>query len=74
MRYLQEYGSFHILRACTLVQKKNRYTPGVSVRAGVHVSLGVRVGVHMQNVKANVKVIEFQSLCIFSWILTFTSY
>ena len=26
---------------------------------------GVRVGVHMQNVSANVQVMEFQSLCFF---------
>ena len=38
------------------MQKSYCYTPGVGVR--------------MQNVRANVKVIEFQSLCIFSWILT----
>ena len=29
-----------------------------------------RVGVRMQNVRANIKVIKFQSLCIFSCILT----
>ena len=46
------------------MQKSYCYTPGVSV--GVHVG----VGVHMQNVRANVKVMEFQSLCIFSCILT----
>ena len=45
------------LRACTLVQKSYCYTPGVGVRVGV--------GVHMQNVRANVKVLEFKSFCIF---------
>ena len=30
----------------------------------------VRVGIHMQNVRANVKVMEFESPCIFSCILT----
>ena len=39
--------------------------PPVSVR--VHVSVGVR----MQNVRANVKVLEFKSFCIFSCILSF---
>ena len=42
---------FSFLRACTLVQKSYCYTPGVGV--------GVSVGVHMQNVRANVKVLEF---------------
>ena len=46
------------------MQKSYCYTPGVRVR--VRVSVGVR----MQNVRANVKVMEFQSLCIFSCILT----
>ena len=48
--------------ACTLVQKSYCYTPIVSVRVGVCV--------HMQNVRANVKVIEFQFLFIFSCIFT----
>ena len=39
--------------------------PGVSVRVGVFVGVGVR----MQNVRANVKVMKFQSLCISSCIL-----
>ena len=38
------------------MQKSYCYNPGVRVR--------------MQNVRANVKVMEFQSLCIFSCILT----
>ena len=48
-------------------QKSYCYTPGV--RVGVRVGVGVRV--RMQNVRAkfNVKVMEFQSLCIFSCIL-----
>ena len=50
------------------MQKSYCYTPGVRVRVGVSVSVGV--GVRMQNVRANVKVMEFQSLCIFSCILT----
>ena len=55
---------FHCFkRACTLVQKSFCYTPGLRIR--------VRVSVHVQNVRANVKVMEFQSLCIFSCILTF---
>ena len=37
------------------MQKSYCYTPGV----------GVRVGVRMQNVRANVKVLEFKSFCIF---------
>ena len=37
------------------MQKSYCYTPGVSVR----------VGVHMQNVRANVKVLEFKFLYIF---------
>ena len=49
----------------TLVQKSYCYTPGVRV----HVRVGV--GVRKENVRANVKVMEFQSLCIFSCILTF---
>ena len=48
------------------MQKSYCYTPGV--RVGVRV--GVSVGVRMQNVRANVQVMEFQSLCIFSCILT----
>ena len=44
------------------MQKSYCYTPGIGV--------GVRVGVHMQNVRANVNVMEFQFLCIFSCILT----
>ena len=47
-------------RLRTLVQKSYCYTHGVSVS----------VGVRMQNVRANVKVMKFQSLCIFSCILT----
>ena len=43
-------------------------TPGVRVR------VRVRVRVHKQNVRANVKVMEFQSLCTFSCILTFLMY
>ena len=46
------------------MQKSYCYTPGVRV------SIHVRVGVHNQNVRANVKVVKFQSLCIFSCILT----
>ena len=46
------------------MQKSYCYTPGVGVR------VSVRVGVHMQNVRANVKVLEFKSFCIFSCILT----
>ena len=42
------------------MQKSYCYTPRV----------GVSVRVHMQNVRANVKVMEFQSLLIFSCILT----
>ena len=57
----------HFQRACTLVQKSYCYTPGVRVRVRVGVSVGVRV--RMQNVRANVKVMEFKSLCIFSCIL-----
>ena len=45
-------------------QKSFCYTPGVGVR------VGISVHVHMQNVRANVKVMKFQSLCIFSCILT----
>ena len=48
------------LCACTLVQKSYCYIPGV------HVGVSVRV----QNVRANVKDMEFQSLCIFCCILT----
>ena len=44
------------------MQKSYCYTPGVSV--------GVGVSVRMQNVRANVKVLEFKSFCIFSCILT----
>ena len=56
-------GPFMIFSApALLVQKSYCYTPGVSV--------GVGVGVHMQNVRANVKVLEFKSFCIFSCILT----
>ena len=44
------------------MQKSYCYTPGVCVR--------VSVGIRKQNVRANVKVMEFQSLCIFSCILT----
>ena len=55
------FAFLHFWRACTLVQKSYCYTPSVRV--------GVRVGVRMQNVRANVKVMEFQSLCIFSCIL-----
>ena len=40
------------------MQKSYCYTPGVSV------------GVRMQNVRANVRVLEFKSFCIFSCILT----
>ena len=50
------------------MQKSYCYTPGVSV--GVRVGVRVGVGVHMQNVRANVKVLEFKSFCIFSCILT----
>ena len=45
-----------IFSAFTLVQKSYCCTPGGGVR------------VHMQNVWANVKVLEFQSFCIFSCI------
>ena len=45
-----------LVGSATLVQKSYCYTPGV--------------GVCMQNVRANVKVMKFQSLCIFSCILT----
>ena len=44
------------------MQKSYCYTPGVSVRVGVRV--------HVQNVRANVKVLKFQSFCIFSCILS----
>ena len=37
------------------VQKSYCYTP----------SVGVSVRIHIQNVRANVKVLEFQSFCIF---------
>ena len=43
------------------MQKSYCYTPSVGV--------GARVGVRMQNVRANVKVLEFKSFCIFSFIL-----
>ena len=46
------------------MQRSYCYTPGVG--AGV----GVSVGVRMQNVRTNVKVMEFQSLFIFPYILT----
>ena len=49
-------------RACTLVQKSYYYTPGV------HGGVRVGVSVHIQNVRANVKVLEFQSFCISSCI------
>ena len=42
-------------RACTLVQKSYCYTPCVRVH----------VGVGIQNVRANVKVLEFYFFCIF---------
>ena len=45
-------------RNCTLVQKSYCYTPSV------------RIYVSMQNVRANVKVLEFRSFCILSCILT----
>ena len=46
-------------RACTLMQKSyDSHTPGICV------------GVHMQNVSANVRVLQIQSFCIFSCILT----
>ena len=48
------------------MQKSYCYTPGVRVSVGV----SVRVRVHMQNVRVNVKVMEIESLCIFSCILT----
>ena len=47
------------------MQKSYCYTPGVSIRVGVRV--------HMQNVKANVKVLEFKSSCIFSCIAYHTN-
>ena len=50
------------------MQKSYCYTPGVSVGVGVSVRVGVRV--HMQNVRANVKVLKFHSFCIFSCILS----
>ena len=43
--------------------KSYRYTPGIGV------SVSIRVGIHIQNVRANVKVYEFQSFCISSCIL-----
>ena len=46
------------------MQKSYCYTPGVRV------SVRVGVGVHMQNVRANVKVWEFKSFCICSCILS----
>ena len=52
------------------MQKSYCYTPGVRVSVRVGVSVGVSVGVRMQNVRANVKVLEFKSFCIFSCILT----
>ena len=52
------------------MQKSYCYTPGVRVRVRVRVGVSVGVGVRMQNVRANVKVMEFQSLCNFSCILT----
>ena len=45
----------------TLVQKSYCFTPGV----------GDCISVHMLNVRVNVKDLEFQSVCIFSWILIF---
>ena len=45
------------------MQKSYCYTPSVRVR--------VSVGVRMQYVRAYVKVMKFQSLCIFSCFLTF---
>ena len=57
-------------RTCTLVQTSYIimycYTPGASFC----VNVGVRVGVCMQNVRANVKVLEFKSFCVFSCILS----
>ena len=50
------------------MQKSYCYTPGVRVSVGVHVGVSVRV--RMQNVRANVKVLEFKSFCIFSFILS----
>ena len=52
------------------MQKSYCYTPGVRVSVSVSVRVGVSVGVRMQNVRANVKVLEFKSFCIFSCILT----
>ena len=46
----------------TLVQKSYCYTPGVSVPVGV--SVRVSVGVCMQNVRANVKVLKVKSFCV----------
>ena len=50
-------------RTCTLVQKTYCYTPGVSICVDVCVS------VRMQNVRANVKVFEFQSSCILTLLI-----
>ena len=44
------------------MQKSYCYTPSVRI--------GVCVGVRMQNVRASVKVMKLQSLCIFTCILT----
>ena len=45
----------------TFVQKSYYYTP----------CIGVCISVHMLNVRVNVKVLESQSVCIFSCILIF---
>ena len=56
--------SWHNTGKGLIFSKSYCYPPGVSVR------VGVSVGVRMQNVRANVKVLEFKSFCIFSCILT----